>query len=73
MLDSHPYYLWNSITGGSEGFSTLDGAREALLRWIFLQRQAGETVVETDTGQWRDSKVSRWITDREEKIVSLDP
>jgi hypothetical protein len=65
--------LWNSITGGSEGFSTLDGAREALLRWIFLQRQAGETVVETDTGQWRDSKVSRWITDREEKIVSLDP
>ena len=49
--DLHPYNLWNSITAGSDGFSTLDGAREALLGWIFLQRQAAETVVETDTGQ----------------------
>jgi hypothetical protein len=71
--DSHPYYLRNSMTGGSEGFSTLDGAREALLGWIFLQRQSGETVVETDTGQWHDSKISRWITDREDNIVRLDP
>jgi hypothetical protein len=71
--DSHPYHLWDSITGESEGFSTLDSAREALLGWIFLQRQAGETVVETDTGQWHDTRISRWITDREDNIVRLDP
>jgi hypothetical protein len=70
--DSHPYYLWNSKTGGGEGFSTLDAAREALLGWIFLQRQAGETVVETDTGQWHDSRITRWITDRQDNILRLD-
>lgn len=71
--DSHPYYLWNSKTGEREGFSTLVGARESLLGWIFVQRQAGEVVIETDTGQWRDSRVTRWIADSEDNIVRLDP
>jgi hypothetical protein len=71
--DSHPFYLWDSKSGAQQGFSTLDTAREALLSWILLQRQAGETVIETDTGQWQDSRVTRWIADREEKIVRVDP
>jgi hypothetical protein len=69
----HPYTLCDSKTGGKQGFSTLDSAREALLGWILLQRQAGEVVVETDTGQWHDSRVTRWISDRENNIVRLDP
>jgi hypothetical protein len=71
--EPHPYYVCNSKTGEHEGYSTLDGAREALLSWILLQRQAGEQVIETDTGQWHDSRVTRWIADREDKIVRLDP
>lgn len=73
MSDSiHPYYLFDSKTGKSQGFSTLDQAREALLGWILLQRQAGETVVEQKTGQWSDSRVTRWIADRKGDIVPLD-
>jgi len=70
---SHPYFIWNSKTGAHDGYSTLDSAREALLAWILLQRQAGETVIETDAGQWHDSRVTRWIADRDDKIVRLDP
>jgi hypothetical protein len=69
----HPYTLWDSKTGSHEGYSTLDTAREALLAWILLQRQAGETVIETATGQWHDSRVTRWIADRNDKIVRLGP
>src|ERR1700735_3340170 len=54
MESEHPYYLRDSKTGDHEGYSTLDSAREALLAWIFLQRGAGETVVEQDNGQWSD-------------------
>jgi len=67
----YPYYLRDSKTGSRQGYSTLDTAREALLAWILLQRQAGENIVEQDTGQWSDSRVTRWITDRDEKIVRL--
>ena len=69
----HPYYVCDSKTGRKEGYSTLDSAREALLGWILLQRQAGEVVVETDSGQWHDSRVTRWIADREDKIVGVGP
>jgi hypothetical protein len=37
-----------------------------------LQRQAGERVIETDTGQWHDSQVTKWIADRDDNIVPLD-
>jgi hypothetical protein len=69
--DSHPFYLCTSKTGARDGYSTLDSAREALLAWILLQRQAGEQVIETDTGQWRDSQVTRWIADRDDAIIKL--
>jgi hypothetical protein len=71
--DSHPFYIHTSKTGARDGYSTLDSAREALLAWILLQRQAGEHVIETDTGQWKDSQVTRWIADRDDKIIRLDP
>jgi hypothetical protein len=67
----HPYYLRDSKTGKSDGYSTLDTAREALLAWILLQRQAGETVVEQDNGQWSDSRVTKWIADIDENVVRL--
>jgi hypothetical protein len=70
--DGHPYYLRNSVTGARTGYSTLDTAREALLAWIFKQRQAGEVVVEQDTGQWSDSWVTMWIADRDDNIVRLN-
>jgi hypothetical protein len=73
MSDSrHPYYLWDSRTGEKQGFSTLDQAREALLGWILVQRQAGEAVNEHETGQWSDSRVTRWIADGEDQVVRLD-
>ena len=68
----HPYYLVDSKLGKTRGFSTLDQAREALLAWILLQRQAGETVVEQPSGQWSDSRVTRWIADREGEVMPLD-
>jgi hypothetical protein len=68
----HPYYVVDSKTGAQEGYSTLDTAREALLGWILLERQAGETVIEKDTGQWSDSRVTRWIADRDQNIVKLE-
>jgi len=71
-IDTHPYVLCTSRTGAQEGYSTLDSAREALLGWILLQRGAGETLLETDTGQWHDSRVTRWIADRDGNIVKLD-
>jgi len=71
MQSEHPYYLCDSKTGGQEGYSTLDSAREALVAWIFVQRQAGETVVEQDNGQWSDSRVTKWVADREHNIVRL--
>jgi hypothetical protein len=70
-VNEHPYYLCDSKTGSRLGFSTLDTAREALLAWILLQRQAGEAVVEQDTGQWSDSRLTRWICDRDQQIVRL--
>ena len=69
---SHPNFVYNSKTGHKHGFSTLDQAREALLAWILLQRKAGEAVVEHQTGQWSDSRVTRWIADRDDQIVRLD-
>jgi hypothetical protein len=69
---SHPYFVYDSKTGHKEGFSTLDQAREALLAWILLQRKAGEAVVEHQTGQWSDSRVTRWIADRNDQIVRVD-
>ena len=71
LNDSHPYYIVDSKTGDHQGYSTIDTAREALLAWILMQRQAGEVVVEQDTGQWSDSRITRWIADRDEKIVRL--
>ena len=68
----HPYYLRNSKTGERQGYSTLDTAREALLAWVLTQRQAGETVVEQDTGQWSDSRVTMWIADQDDRIVRLE-
>jgi hypothetical protein len=68
---THPFYLCDSKTGERAGFSTLDSAREALLSWVFLQRQAGETVIEQDTGQWSDSRVTKWIADGDGNIVRL--
>jgi hypothetical protein len=70
--DVHPFYLCDSKTGGRVGYSTLDTAREALLGWIFKQRQAGERVIEQDTGQWSDSRVTMWIADRDDKVVKLE-
>ena len=67
----HPYYLRSSKTGDRQGYSTLDTAREALLAWVFAQRQAGETVIEQDNGQWSDSRVTMWIADRDDAIVKL--
>jgi hypothetical protein len=73
MSDSqHPYYLCDSRTGEKRGFSTLDQAREALVGWILLQRQAGELMIEHDTGQWSDSRVTRWIADHEDRVVPLE-
>ena len=69
--DSFPYHLWNSRTASHDGYATLESARGALLAWILLQRQAGEVVLETDTGQWHDSRVTRWIADSEDDIVRL--
>lgn len=68
---AHPYCLRSSKTGDGEGYSTLDTAREALLAWIFAQRQAGETVIEQDNGQWSDSRVTMWIADQNDAIVKL--
>ena len=68
----HPYFVYDSKTGHKQGFSTLDQAREALLAWILLQRSAGETVVEHETGQWSDSRVTRWIANRDDQIVRLE-
>jgi hypothetical protein len=68
----HPYHLFDSRTGEQQGFSTLDQAREALLNWIMLQRQAREPVIEHDTGQWSDSRVTRWIADHEGRVVPLE-
>jgi hypothetical protein len=71
-VSDHPYYLFDSKQGKTQGFSTIDQAREALLAWVLLQRQAGEAVREHDTGQWSDSRVTRWIADAEERVVSLE-
>jgi hypothetical protein len=68
----HPFYICDSRTGDKQGFSTLEQAREALLGWILLQRQAGETVVEHENGQWSDSRVTRWIANLDDEIVPLD-
>jgi hypothetical protein len=35
-----------------------------------MQRQAGEIVVEQDSGQWSDSRITKWIADRDDNIVS---
>ena len=71
-IAEHPYYLVDSKHGKTAGFSTLDQGREALLAWILLQRQAGETVVEQRTGQWSDSRVTRWIADAQGEVVPLE-
>jgi hypothetical protein len=68
----HPYYLCDSRAVEKQGFSTLDQAREALLGWILLQRQAGELMIEHDTGQWSDSRVTCWIADHEGRVVPLE-
>jgi len=67
-----PFYLCDLKTGHREGFSTLDTAREALLAWVLLQRQAGEKVVELPEGQWSDSRVTKWIADQDDKVLKLE-
>ncbi len=69
---THPFYLVNSRTGRQQGFSTRDSAREALLSWILLQRQGGETVVEQETGQWSDSRITMWVADQAGTVVRLE-
>ena len=71
-VGEHPFYLLDSKHGQMQGFSTLDQAREALLAWILLQRQAGEPVNEHRTGQWSDSRVTRWIADAQGEVISLE-
>jgi hypothetical protein len=70
-VNDHPFYLVDSKQGRTERFSTLDQAREALLSWVLLQRQAGEAVVEHDTGQWSDSRVTRWIADAQDQVMPV--
>jgi hypothetical protein len=71
--DEHfPFYVCDVKTGNREGFSTLDTAREALLSWILLQRQAGETVVELPEGQWTDSRVTKWLSDLDGQVIKLE-
>jgi hypothetical protein len=67
-----PFYLWDLKTGVSVGYSTLDTAREALLSWISMQRQAGETVIELPEGRWSDSRVTKWLADQDNNILKLD-
>jgi hypothetical protein len=69
--NTHPYYLRDSNSIDRTGFSTLDSAREALFAWIFMQRQAGETVVEQETGAWSNSRSTMWISDCDDEIVRL--
>ena len=45
---AHPYYLRSSKTGDRQGYSTLDTAREALLAWVFAQRQARGKLISAD-------------------------
>jgi hypothetical protein len=71
-IADHPFYLLDSKHGKVQGFSTLDQGREALLAWVLLQRQAGEAVSEHHAGQWSDSRVTRWITDAEGAVISLE-
>jgi hypothetical protein len=71
--DEHfPFYVCDQKTGNRDGFSTLDTAREALLAWILLQRQAGETVVELPEGQWSDSRVTKWLADQDGQVIKLE-
>jgi 1,2-phenylacetyl-CoA epoxidase catalytic subunit len=71
--DEHfPFYVCDVKTGSREGFSTLDTAREALLSWVLLQRQAGETVVELPEGQWSDSRVTKWLADENGQVLKLE-
>lgn len=68
--DNH-YFLWDSKTGNQKGFVSLETARAALFAWISLQRNAGESVVEHETGQWTDSRVTKWIADVQDNIIRL--
>jgi hypothetical protein len=70
-VSDHSFYLVDSKQGRTEGFSTIQQAREALLSWVFLQRQAGEAVIEHATAQWSDSRVTRWIADAQEQVVPV--
>ena len=71
--DEHfPFYLCDVKTANRVGFSTLDTAREALLSWILLQRQAGETVVELPEGHWSDSRVTKWLADHAGRVIKLE-
>jgi hypothetical protein len=65
------YYLVDSRTGNRASYVTLVLAREALSGWITMQRQAGEFVVEQDTGQWSDSRMTVWISDEDGHVVRL--
>jgi hypothetical protein len=65
----HPYYVCDSRSGEKEGYSTLDQARESLLAWVLLQRQAGEPMIEHEQGQWSDSRVTRWIVNCEGDVI----
>jgi hypothetical protein len=67
-----PFYVCDLKTGTRDGFSTLDTAREALLSWILLQRQAGETVVELPDGQWSDSRVTKWLANQDGGVIRLE-
>ena len=71
-MPSIPFIWCDSKHGKTDGFSTSDQAREALLAWILLQRQAGETVVEQRAGQWADARVTRWVADAQGEVMPLE-
>ena len=67
-----PFYLMNSRMGQQEEFATLEEGRLALRAWITKQSHAGERVLEQETGQWSDSRVTVWIADQAGTIMRLE-
>lgn len=65
------YRLVDTKVGIRETFPTLEKALAALRAWIALQREAGEQVSELDGGEWKDSRVTVWISDPDAHIVRL--
>jgi hypothetical protein len=55
-----------------ESVDILDTLKKGRNEVIVAQRQASEAVNEHDTGQWSDSRVTRWIADGADQVVRLD-